>query len=83
MANLRHLLPSLNNLVVFEAAGRLSSFSAAARELGMTQAAASYAIARLEEQLGLTLFLREYRRVRLSEAGCTATSQLKGQRHRR
>ncbi len=69
MENLRHLLPSLNSLVVFEAAGRLSSFSAAARELGMTQAAVSYAIARLEEQLGVALFLREYRRVRLGEAG--------------
>jgi len=69
MENLRRLLPSLNGLVVFEAAGRLASFSAAARELRMTQAAVSYAIARLEEQLGTALFLREYRRVRLSEAG--------------
>jgi DNA-binding transcriptional LysR family regulator len=69
MENLRQLLPSLNGLVVFEAAGRLASFSAAARELRMTQAAVSYAIARLEEQLGAALFLREYRRVRLSEAG--------------
>lgn len=63
------MLPSLNGLVVFEAAGRLASFSAAARELGMTQAAVSYAIGRLEQQLGATLFLREHRRVRLSEAG--------------
>lgn len=69
MDNLRHLLPSLNALVVFEAAGRLASFSAAARELGMTQAAVSYAIGRLEQQLGSALFLREYRRVRLSDAG--------------
>lgn len=69
MEPLRHLLPSLNGLVVFEAAGRLSSFTAAARELRMTQAAVSYAIARLEDQLGTALFLREYRRVRLSEAG--------------
>ncbi len=69
METLRHLLPSLNSLVVFEAAGRLASFSAAGRELRMTQAAVSYAIARLEAQLGTALFLREYRRVRLSEAG--------------
>ena len=69
MENLRHLLPSLNSLVVFEAAGRLASFSAAARELHMTQAAVSYAISRLEDQLGAALFLREYRRVRLSAAG--------------
>lgn len=69
MENLRALLPSINGLVVFEAAGRLCSFSGAARELGMTQAAVSYAIARLEDQLGVALFLREYRRVRLTEAG--------------
>lgn len=69
METLRSLLPSINSLVVFEAAGRLSSFTAAARELRMTQAAVSYAINRLEEHLGATLFLREHRRVRLSEAG--------------
>lgn len=69
MKTLRHLLPSINGLVVFETAGRLSSFSAAARELGMTQAAVSYAIHRLEAQLGTALFLREHRRVSLSEAG--------------
>lgn len=69
MDSLRQLLPSLSGLHVFEAAGRLSSFSAAARELGLTQAAVSYAIARLEQQLGAMLFLREYRRVRLTEAG--------------
>lgn len=69
MENLRNLIPSINSLVVFEAAGRLSSFTAAARELHMTQAAVSYAIHRLEDHLGLALFLREHRRVRLSEAG--------------
>jgi DNA-binding transcriptional LysR family regulator len=69
METLRNLLPSINSLVVFEAAGRLSSFTGAARELRMTQAAVSYAINRLEAQLGTVLFLREHRRVRLSEAG--------------
>lgn len=69
MEPLRSLLPSINSLVVFEAAGRLSGFSAAARELRMTQAAVSYAIAGLEQQLGTALFLREHRRVRLTEAG--------------
>lgn len=69
METLRSLLPSVNSLVVFEAAGRLASFSAAARELGMSQAAVSYAVRRLEEDLGAALFVREYRRVRLSEAG--------------
>lgn len=69
MDTLRTLLPSLGSLVVFEAAGRLSSFSGAGRELRMSQAAVSYAIARLEDQIGTALFLREYRRVRLTEAG--------------
>lgn len=69
MDSMRHLLPSLNSLVVFEAAGRLGGFSAAARALGLSQAAVSYAIARLERDLGIALFLREHRRVHLSEAG--------------
>ena len=69
MENLRSLLPSVNSLVVFEAAGRLSSFTGAARELRMTQAAVSYAVHRLEQHLGTALFLREHRRVRLTEAG--------------
>ncbi|MBN8630650.1 MAG: LysR family transcriptional regulator [Rhodobacterales bacterium] len=69
METLRSLLPSINSLVVFEAAGRLGSFTAAARELRMTQAAVSYAVHRLEDHLGAALFLREHRRVRLSEAG--------------
>lgn len=69
MRSLRHLLPSASSLIVFEAAGRLLSFTAAARELGMTQAAVSYAISRLEKQLATHLFLREHRRVRLTEAG--------------
>ena len=69
MRGLRHLLPSAGSLIVFEAAGRLLSFTAAAQELGMSQAAVSYAIARLEKQLCIHLFLREHRRVRLTEAG--------------
>lgn len=69
MANLRDLLPSAGSLIVFEAAGRLGSFTAAGRELGMSQAAVSYAIGRLEKHLATPLFRREYRRVRLTDAG--------------
>ncbi|TPM02274.1 LysR substrate-binding domain-containing protein [Mesorhizobium sp. B2-3-10] len=69
MRSLRHLLPSAGSLIVFEAAGRLSSFTAAGRELGMTQAAVSYAVRGLEEQLGATLFQRRHRQVSLTEAG--------------
>ncbi|TGQ73259.1 LysR family transcriptional regulator [Mesorhizobium sp. M00.F.Ca.ET.186.01.1.1] len=69
MRSLRHLLPSAGSLIVFEAAGRLSSFTAAGRELGMTQAAVSYAVRGLEEQLGAKLFQRRHRQVSLTEAG--------------
>ncbi len=69
MESLRHLVPSFRGIVVFEAAGRHSSFTAAGVELGMTQAAVSYAIKALENELGLALFEREHRAVRLTEAG--------------
>lgn len=69
MDNLRHLLPSAGNLIVFEAAGRHLSFTRAARELGMTQAAVSYAIRSLETQLGAPLFHRAHRAVSPTEAG--------------
>ena len=69
MDSLRQILPSASALIVFEAAGRSLNFTTAARELGMSQAAVSYAIARLEEQLGTALFSRKHRRVALTEAG--------------
>lgn len=69
MQSLRQLLPSAGALIVFEAAGRLSSFTAAGRELGMTQAAVSYAVKGLEEQLGVPLFRRRHRQVELTDAG--------------
>jgi DNA-binding transcriptional LysR family regulator len=69
MRSLRHLLPSAGHLIVFEAAGRLGSFTEAGRELGMTQAAVSYAIRGLEGQLGVQLFRRGHRRVALTDAG--------------
>lgn len=69
MKSLRHLLPSPGALYVFEAAGRHLSFTRAADELGMSQAAVSYAIRQLEETLGVALFIRTHRRISLSEAG--------------
>jgi LysR family transcriptional regulator, glycine cleavage system transcriptional activator len=62
-------LPPLAAIRVFEAAARLKSFTRAAAELGMTQAAASYQIKLLEERLGSPLFLRRPREVVLTEAG--------------
>lgn len=69
MRNDRALLPVARAVVVFEAAGRLGSFTAAGRELGMSQAAVSYAVQALEAQLGAALFLRKHRRVELTTAG--------------
>lgn len=69
MENLRRLLPSFRSVIVFEAAGRLGSFTAAGAELGMTQAAVSYAIKALEGEIGQPLFERGHRSVRLTDAG--------------
>jgi LysR family glycine cleavage system transcriptional activator len=62
-------LPSFAAIRVFEAAARHMSFTRAAAELGMTQAAVSYQIKLLEERLGATLFLRQPRALALTEAG--------------
>jgi LysR family glycine cleavage system transcriptional activator len=52
-------LPPLAAIRAFEAAGRTENFTAAAAELGMTQAAVSYQVKSLEERLGAPLFVRE------------------------
>lgn len=62
-------LPPLNALKGFEAAARLSSFRAAAEELNLTHVAISHQIRQLEDDLGCALFLREGRRVALTEEG--------------
>jgi LysR family transcriptional regulator, glycine cleavage system transcriptional activator len=62
-------LPPLAAIRVFEAAARLGSFTKAAEELGMTQAAASYQIKILEERAGAPLFVRKTRQIALTEAG--------------
>lgn len=54
-------LPSLNGLRAFEAAARHLSFTQAAAELNVTQTAISHQIRRLEEELGLRLFVRKNR----------------------
>jgi DNA-binding transcriptional LysR family regulator len=60
---IRKTLPSLNALVVLEAAVRHRSFTAAAAELGVTQAAVSRQVALLEEQLDTPLFVRKHRAI--------------------
>ena len=62
-------LPPLQAIRAFEAAARHASFTKAADELGMTQAAVSYQIKVLEERIGTPLFLRKPRQVALTETG--------------
>lgn len=62
-------LPSAAALRVFDAAARLGSFKAAAEEMRVSPTAVSHQIRRLEEQLGLALFVRRTRKVELTEAG--------------
>ena len=62
-------VPPLNALKAFEAAARHLSFTKAAEELYVTQAAVSHQIKTLEEHLGLKLFLRKNRSLLLTEEG--------------
>src|ERR1700733_6056450 len=59
-------LPSLNGLRAFEAAARHLSFTNAASELNVTQTAISHQIKRLEEELGIRLFVRQNRSLALT-----------------
>ena len=72
---MRHL-PPLSAIRVFEAAARHLNFTAAAAELGMTQAAVSYQVKLLEERLGVALFRRDGRGVQLTPAGERAAPQV-------
>jgi LysR family glycine cleavage system transcriptional activator len=65
----RDRLPPLSALRVFEAAARHESFKQAAEELFVTPGAVSQQIRLLEEHVGVELFVRDGRRVVLSDAG--------------
>lgn len=62
-------LDRLQRLVVFEAAARGGGFTAAARELGITQPAVTRHIVALERSLGTSLFQRSSNRARLTDPG--------------
>ena len=62
-------LPPLTSLRAFEAAGRNLSFTQAAEELTVTQAAISHQVKALEQHLGAELFVRLPRRLELTRAG--------------
>ncbi len=62
-------LPPLKALRVFEAAARHLSFTRAAEELHVTQAAVSHQVKALEDYLGMPLFRRRNRALRLTAPG--------------
>jgi DNA-binding transcriptional LysR family regulator len=62
-------LPPLSSLRVFEAAARHNSFRKAAEELNLTASAVSHGIQTLENWLGVELFSRESRGLRITGAG--------------
>lgn len=64
-------LPPLNSLKSFESAARHLSFTKAADELFVTQAAVSHQIKLLEDFLGVELFKRKNRALELTEFGKT------------
>lgn len=63
------MLPPLPSLQAFEAIARRRSFALAAAELHLTPSAVSHQVARLEAFLGVKLFERSARGVKLSPAG--------------
>ncbi|MGR3759436.1 LysR substrate-binding domain-containing protein [Roseobacteraceae bacterium NS-SX3] len=62
----RRFLPSISSLRALEALDRLGSASAAAEELALTQGAVSRQLQALEKQLGISLVLRDKKRLSLT-----------------
>ncbi|MCZ2723354.1 LysR substrate-binding domain-containing protein [Marinomonas sp. 15G1-11] len=62
-------LLTLESLLVLDAIERRGSFAAAAEQLNKVPSALSYIVQKLEEQLGVTLFVRQGRRSVLTPAG--------------
>lgn len=71
-------MPPLNALRAFEAAARHLSFTLAAAELHVTQAAVSHQIKGLEERLGVKLFRRLPRGLLLTDQGQALMPELRG-----
>ena len=65
------LLPPLESLRFFEAAGRLQSFVRAAEEIGVTPAAVAHRVRTLENHLEVPLFDRQPRGIHLNRRGRT------------
>ncbi|MBJ6637982.1 LysR family transcriptional regulator [Streptomyces sp. DHE7-1] len=71
--SLAHRVPDLGALELLLAVARLGSLGAAAREVGITQPAASSRLRSMERQLGVALVDRSPRGSRLTDAGALVT----------
>ena len=69
MHNYRQQLPNLASLITFDAVARHESFTEAAAELSLTQPAVSQRIKLLEQQMGVSLFERFHKSIRLTQKG--------------
>ena len=69
MSHGSHLKNDLESIAVFVSAVNKGSFSASARELGLTPSAVSKRISGLEDRLGVSLLRRTTRSISLTEAG--------------
>jgi LysR family glycine cleavage system transcriptional activator len=69
-------LPNLTGLRAFEMAARESSLTKAARNLHVTQSAVSRAVRRLEQELGVRLFIRRANALQLTENGRQLAQEL-------
>ena len=73
VVSLAHRVPDLGALELLLAVARLGSLGGAAREVGITQPAASSRIRSMERQLGVALVDRSPRGSRLTDAGALVT----------
>jgi LysR family glycine cleavage system transcriptional activator len=67
--SIRENIPMLNALAVFAAAARSRSFTAASKELNIAQSAVSRHVSNLEQYFGISLFLRQGKRLELTSGG--------------
>ena len=76
---MRRKIPSTAALIAFEASARHESFTRAAEELSLTQGAVCRQIGTLEQFLGVALFRRSRRGVKLTEAGLAYSRRVAAQ----
>ncbi len=69
MQTYKEQLPNLDSLIIFDAVARHESFTEAAFELALTQPAVSQRIKLLEQNMGVTLFERFHKSIRLTQRG--------------